>query len=559
MRIMSGKVKTEYKIVAGLCVLMTIALLTLFIYKSGGTHYSYTHIMYVPIIIGTFLFGMKGGILFALISGLALGPFMPENVSLGTMQSMVGWTYRTLFFIVVSLTVSLMLKQIKRLNSVIELQAYKDPSTGLPNINKFELDITKYIADKAYKSFTLLVFEFVNLEQISRYVDLKIGVKSLHYLLAAAEENFKGRSLYSHYLNEFVVVLPEVDAEQGLEIGKNFISKFKELKYINGISINFVLKCGVVSYPYDGENVEQIIINLGKVMGQVKNSRKDIVIFEEYYANKGLEKYKVLVNFYEAFKQDKLTLHYQPKIDLRNNKIYGVEALLRWKEPGNNVSTAKMIKIVEDSGSISELTKWVTEKAMKQLKQWHDKGIKINVSVNISAKDLEDDSIVIYLNELMQKNKVDSGYFEYEITERSLIRYQGPQAEVLRSFKDMGLTLSIDDYGTGYNSLMNMMNLPLDYIKIDKYFVDNICMAENMKLVQDVIDMVHNLGRKVCAEGVETKEQLEVLKRIKCDFVQGYYYSKAIPAEELETFIASMEGLFEEPHCSDVSQLAFGK
>ena len=218
-----------------------------------------------------------------------------------------------------------------------------------------------------------------------------------------------------------------------------------------------------------------------------------------------------------------------------------------------------MIKIVEDSGSISELTKWVTEKAMKQLKQWHDKGIKINVSVNISAKDLEDDSIVIYLNELMQKNKVDSGYFEYEITERSLIRYQGPQAEVLRSFKDMGLTLSIDDYGTGYNSLMNMMNLPLDYIKIDKYFVDNICMAENMKLVQDVIDMVHNLGRKVCAEGVETKEQLEVLKRIKCDFVQGYYYSKAIPAEELETFIASMEGLFEEPHCSDVSQLAFGK
>lgn len=518
-------------------VLLVIGVITYIVYVTGGTRTSFSHCMYIPIIIAAFIFPVHISILFPIAAGFALGPFMPQNVAAGAMQTTFGWLIRGMFFIMVSLTVSIMLAQIKKLNAVIQKRAYENPGTGLPNINKLEIDFKSIIEPEVTKNITLICFEYDNFRDINSFLGNKVGRISMNHLIKDLIAEFSMLDVYSVHLNMFVVVFPETDIDTGYEKGRKFLQKYKELKYIQGVPINYELCCGVVSCPHHGNDFDNIMMKLRITLDQVKRSSKHIGVFNENLSKKKIEHHNVLVKFYEAFKEDKLTLHYQPKINIKSNEVYGVEALLRWKEPeSQSISIADMIKIVEHSGSISELTRWATEKAIKQIKEWNEKGIFINVSVNISAKDLEDYSIVEHMNKMLDLYGIDPKQFEYEITERSLIENKGNHVDLLNEFKKKGITISIDDYGTGCNSIMNMLNLPLDYVKIDKYFVDNVTTINN-SLIKDIIDMVHHLGKYVCAEGVETEEQLNSLIEMDCDYVQGYFFSKAIHPLEIEKFI----------------------
>ncbi|MGE5627265.1 MAG: EAL domain-containing protein [Solirubrobacterales bacterium] len=518
-------------------VLLVIAIIAYVVYITGGTRTSFSHCMYIPIIIAAFIFPVQISILFPIAAGLALGPFMPQNVAAGTMQTTIGWGVRGLFFIIVSLTVSIMLAQIKKLNAVIQKRAYQNPGTGLPNINKLEIDFKSIVEPDVIENVTLICFEYLNFRDINSFLGNKVGRISMNHLIKDLISEFSLLDVYSVHLNMFVVVFPDADIRTCYEKGRGFLQKYNELKYIQGVPVNYELCCGVVNYPFHGSDFDNIMMKLRITLDQVKNSSKHIGVFDENLSKKKIERHNILMNFYESFKKDKLTLHYQPKINIQNNEVYGVEALLRWKEPeGQSISIAEMIKIVENSGSISELTRWATEKAVKQIKEWNEKGIFINVSVNISAKDLEDYTIVEHMNKILDLYGINPNYFEYEITERSLIENNGKHVDLLNEFKKKGITISIDDYGTGCNSIMNMLNLPLDYIKIDKYFVDNVTTI-NKSLIKDIIDMVHHLGKSVCAEGVETEEQLNSLIEMGCDYVQGYFFSKAVSPVEIERFI----------------------
>jgi EAL domain-containing protein (putative c-di-GMP-specific phosphodiesterase class I)/GGDEF domain-containing protein len=523
------------------CILLLIAMADYLVFKTGGTKNSYTLLMFIPIMMAAFVLGIKGGLFFALLSGLTLGPLMPENVKLGVMQTPVSWISRIVFYIIIFWFVKSMLCRVKRLTEEIQKRAYINPETGLPNITKFKEDIEEWIERSSYENFTLVGFDYENMEQINRYVEWEIGRKSLQYLLDNASESFYGYPIYSIYLNEFVIVLRNVDVIVGFEKGETFIGKSKEVKYIEGVPVKFTLNCGIVNFPLHAKNSSDILRTLGRTLDQVRNSNSNIAIYDDHLAEESIENYNILVNFSEALREDRLTLNYQPKIDLKRNIVFGVEALLRWKDcDEKNVAIARLIKIIEDAGFVSELTKWVVKKSIEQLTEWHKQGLDISVSVNLSAKDLQDSSLVHYTQKWLEKYGVDPAYLEYELTERTLIENDGKAVNFLNEFKDMGLRISIDDYGTGYNSLMNILKLPLDYIKIDKYFIDNIIDSQGKKLVEDVINLIHNLGKGVCAEGVETKEQVKVLRELGCDYVQGYYYSKAIPPEEVENFVLSI-------------------
>ena len=521
-----------------LSILILITSVTYLVYITGGTKHPYTHLMYVPIIIASFFWGLRGGTFFALVGGFAVGPYMPQDVKLGAMQNASDCLYRTVFYIIVSLVVSVLMFRIKEINKGIQKSSDINPVSGMPNINKFLKDIDNIILNKTFDSFTILGFEYINMKQINRYVDYGIGRKSLQYLLDNAVENFKEFEIYSIENDEFVIILPKIDVNTALEKGKVFIEKFNHITYFNGVPVNFELNCGIVNFPQHGNDSITILRKIGRAMDQVESSNNPTVIYEDRLAEKSIENYNMLVSFNEALREDKLTLYYQPKIDLRNNKVIGVEALLRWKELNNkNVSISKLISIVEDAGFITELTKWVIKISVNQLKEWCDMGLDISVSVNLSSKDLDDRTIIDYTKEIIEKCGVDPTYFEYELTERTLIENDEKGVGLLNELRDMGIKISIDDYGIGYNSLMNMVNLPFECIKIDKYFIDNFVNYQGVKLVEDIVRLIHNLGKEVCAEGVETKEQLNILTEMGCDYVQGYYFSKAIPPKELEQFL----------------------
>jgi EAL domain-containing protein (putative c-di-GMP-specific phosphodiesterase class I) len=215
--------------------------------------------------------------------------------------------------------------------------------------------------------------------------------------------------------------------------------------------------------------------------------------------------------------------------------------LLRWKDfQEKNVSIDKIIKIIEDAGFVNQLTKWVVRKVIRQISEWHKLGLNISVSLNLSGKDLNNRTLINYTKKYIERYGVNPSYIEFELTERTIIENDGKAVDILNDFKNMGLKISIDDYGTGSNSLMNMLSLPTDCIKIDKYFIHNMIQAQGIKLIEDIINLIHNLGKEVCAEGVETVEQLELLREMGCDYVQGFYFSKPVSVEEVPSLIRSI-------------------
>lgn len=375
--------------------------------------------------------------------------------------------------------------------------------------------------------------------QINRFIDKETGRKSVGYLINKASEYFKEYQIYSIYTSEIVVVLPDKDIEQAHAMGKAFVDKFFNPVYIDGIPVDYFLICGIVNFPIHGKDYKTIIQKLGITINQAQVSCQDIAVYDENFAQKNIENYNLLVSFYEALKEDQLKLVYQPKIDLKSNRVMGVEALLRWNND-NNINISRLIKTVEEAGFISELSKWVIKNAIIQLKHWQELGLNISVAVNLSSKDLIDNSIVHYTKKYIKEYGVNPVFFEYELTERTLIQNSGSSVNYLYDFKDMGLSISLDDYGTGYNSLMNIVKLPLDYIKIDKYFIDHIYEVQGQKLMEDMINLIHNLGKKVCAEGVETKNQLQILNDMDCDYIQGYYFSKPLSAEQVVETISDL-------------------
>ena len=228
-------------------------------------------------------------------------------------------------------------------------KVYENPDTGLPNINNLIIDLNGLIEEHPLESFTVVGFKYENMDQINRYVGWEIGKKSLQYILNNASESFREYSLYYVYLNEFVIVLPNVDVFSAIEKGKTFVEKIEEIKQIEGVPVNFDLNFGVVNFPLHGKNSGAILQKLGITFEQDKNSNRNII----------------MNGFSEALKEDRLTLNYHPKIDLKRNKVIGVEGLLRWKDfDEKNIGITELIKMIEDAGFGSELTKWVAKSAI---------------------------------------------------------------------------------------------------------------------------------------------------------------------------------------------------
>jgi EAL domain-containing protein (putative c-di-GMP-specific phosphodiesterase class I) len=239
----------------------------------------------------------------------------------------------------------------------------------------------------------------------------------------------------------------------------------------------------------------------------------------------------------KAIEEDEFTIHYQPQYDARTNHIFGFEALLRLnsKELGC-ISPLEFIPIAEEYGYITKIGQWVMKETCKQAAKWIEKGYKFrSVSVNISSVDLQQVDFQKYIEEIINSRGFDPNILELEITESVLMESFDSSIAILRQLLDMGIRIALDDFGTGYSSLSYLRKIPINTLKIDKSFIDNITSNQKEEaIIDNIIEMAHSLELKVVAEGVETKEQLLVLKERKCDYIQGYYFSKPLPADEIE-------------------------
>lgn len=424
--------------------------------------------------------------------------------------------------------------------------AYYDMLTGLPNRLQFNRQFLELIAmsEAAGKSIKLAVL-FTDINRFKQVNDtlgheqgdqlLRMTAKRLQLLTT------KWRSVFRLGGDEFGFILrysEEAELEACAEaIRENFASPF----IIDGMPLYMTVSIGISMYPQDGEDMNTIIRNADIAMYSAKEEGDG---YFHYYKPNLLpqiaERMQLENGLYKALQENQLFLHYQPKISASTGELSGIEALIRWKHPELGlISPDKFIPLAEESGFILEIDRWVFREACRQNKAWQDAGLqRINVSVNISARHFYQGDLIAMISEELQNTGLDARYVSLEITEGVFMRNIDQVIEKIQYLRKLGIQISIDDFGTGYSSLNQLQRLPISDVKLDRSFIRDIAQDDKKSsIVRAIIELAHSMNMKVVAEGVETSEESQFCKELKCDELQGYLFSRPLPAEKFEALL----------------------
>ncbi|TVT73525.1 MAG: EAL domain-containing protein [Pseudomonas sp.] len=419
-----------------------------------------------------------------------------------------------------------------------------DSLTGLPNRQQLQSQLD-HILDEArrmQRRVAVLCLGFDDFKGVNEQYSYQAG----DCLLKALADRLRGSAGRLGALarlggDQFVLVLSGIEQPyEAAELAQALLDDLENPIEFDGEPIRLRATIGITLYPEDGDNTEKLLQKAEQTMTLAKSRSRNRYQFyvasidSEMRARRELEK-----DLGEALKRNEFHLVYQPQVDYRQNRITGVEALIRWKHPqGKLVPPDLFIPLAEQNGSIIEIGKWVLDQACSQLRQWHAEGYTgLRVAVNLSTVQLRHPQLPQMIGELLQKHQLPAETLELEVTETGLMEDIDAAAHNLHSLRRSGALIAIDDFGTGYSSLSYLKSLPLDKIKIDKSFVQDIGQDEGATIVRAVIQLGKSLGMTVIAEGVETPEQEAYLIAEGCQEGQGYYYSKPLPARDLDLLL----------------------
>lgn len=344
--------------------------------------------------------------------------------------------------------------------------------------------------------------------------------------------------------DEFLVLLSQPTGTVA-PMTERFIERFRialeDPFAIEGVEVFLTASIGVALNTFGTVNPDELLAHAEAAMYDAKQrSGFDVVTFGESLRIQLSERRATEHHLHRALERAELTLHYQPVVDVATAATVGVEALIRWNHPHQGmVPPGRFIPVAEESGLIIPIGAWVIEQACLQLDDWNQKnqaGPPGSVEVNLSARQIDDPSIVETVRSILARTGLPPEHLTLEITESALMRDAASALLVLKALKELGVLLAIDDFGTGYSSLSYLQRFPLDVLKVDRMFVAELGEATGGdEIVAAVIQLAHALGLRVVAEGVETERQLEILQRLECDFAQGFLFSKPVPASQLPT------------------------
>ena len=300
---------------------------------------------------------------------------------------------------------------------------------------------------------------------------------------------------------------------------------------------------GIARYPEHGDEASALMRAADVAMYVAKRAKIGYAVYDPAHDERRQEFLTLLGELRRAVEAGELVLHYQPKMSLEDGRVSGVEALVRWRHPQRGfVDPSQFIPFAEQTGYISAITRWVLGKAIEQCGVWERTGLRIRMSVNISARDLQmGDTLVQHVAQSLEAAELPAGMLCLEITESGLMEDPGSAQSTLRKLRELGVATSIDDYGTGYSSLAYIKQLAVNELKIDRAFVAGMeADRRNAAIVRSTIELGHNLGLTVVAEGVETDHELAELRRYGCDAAQGFYFARPMPASSFERWLSGV-------------------
>jgi diguanylate cyclase (GGDEF)-like protein/PAS domain S-box-containing protein len=347
--------------------------------------------------------------------------------------------------------------------------------------------------------------------------------------------------------DEFAVVVTDVQrSEDAAIVAEKIIDAIRQPLTVGGHELYVTASVGISLFPADSADMNELVKNADIALYHAKEQGKNTYRFYSKEINAlTVEHLKLESDLRKAVERDELFLVYQPQIDLTSNRIHGVEALLRWQHPSLGlISPAKFIPLAEETGLIVPIGDWVLQTACRQLQRWDQAGLPpLSMSVNLSTLQFRRKGLVSFISQTLNQAAIDPGRLELEITESTLMGNPDEAGMILRVIAELGVRVSIDDFGTGYSSLSYLRRFPVDVLKIDQSFVREISSSlDDRAIAQAVIALARSMELMVVAEGVETEDQLSILKALDCDRVQGYLLSRPLPVEAVDGFVAEFGG-----------------
>ena len=527
-----------------------IGLVTVLVWQTGGIKFVYSHSMYIPILLAGFVLGLPGGVFFALVAGIALGPWMPIDTVSGEMQQPINWIYRTGYFVLIGGLSGAMNDSLRRYIEYLSWLAKHDVKTGLPN-RKSLLEHIRGLKRKSrlqshsQSQFVLMLINIDNVRGLEGAFGFKVTDRIIKVFASFLVGNLPEKTrIYRTDTDQLAILMAakNVNSEQ---LVQHIVALLKESVSFDSYSIYVPTHVGATIIGETYETPETYLQQAGLALASAYSRQRDYTQFSKALETNAQRNITLLGDLQNALRLNQLSIHYQPKIDLKSNTVCGVEALIRWQHPlYGNIPPSDFIPQAEQSTLILHITAYVVQQVTEQIVAWRAAGIELPVAINVSSHDITDNGFVTNLLVLLERSEIQGNLIEIELTEGALIHnLEQTQVELLRLSKAR-ITISVDDFGTGYSSLQYMHRLPISVIKIDKSFVSDLPNDNGAKhIVNAAITLAKNMGIKTIAEGVETPAVATYLKEINCDFVQGFYYSKPLPEDEFVSWYRAYQAI----------------
>ena len=422
--------------------------------------------------------------------------------------------------------------------------ALHDPLTDLPNRTLAMERLGSAIS--ARRSVVLIYLGIENYRVINESFGPGGGElimrESAHVMLDTLRERDTAARITG---NEFLLLLESTQIDAGVAMADRLYALLKRPLSIDGHEVSLEVYMGIAVYPLNGQNAEELINRAAIARRDAATLPGYLQVYQQDRDLAHQRQIQLIRDLRSAASEGQLLLHYQPKLDIRSGHVRQAEALLRWQHPElGMISPAEFIPLAERTGSMFLLTGWVMEEGIRQLAEWNHKGLHLQLSLNISAEDLHGDNLLKTVERLLKRYQLSAEQLIFEITESTAMRDPEHSLSVLEKLRDGGISLSVDDFGTGYSSLAHLKRLPVQELKIDQSFIRNLDeTSEDAVIVRSTIEMSHNLGLKVVAEGVEHQHTLELLERWHCDTAQGYLISRPMDAVAFEAWVSKLRAI----------------